>query len=134
MYKIPLRQTKLCEQVFANYINRIIKKFAITHMVASDDLSVFEMQSMGEKDKIYLHVAEDQDFEDLISSVQSEEAPEIILDRIRQRISMPCFDDGKISDGSLWAEAMKSVTTLRGVKPYYVSCYTKNEGISLHAN
>lgn len=132
-YPISTRSTKLTDQTFANYLYGIINRFDISHMISSDDLSTFELVSESKKERIILHVAIEQDFEDFINSFQGEQASPIILDRIKQKLAIPCFPDRNIPDGTLWAEYMKPVRALHGENSYYISCYTKNEGISLHA-
>jgi CheY-like chemotaxis protein len=133
MYELPLRRSKLCDQTFANFAKKIIKKYEITQMVGSKDLNLFQLESETKREKINLSVAEDQDFEDFINSMHGETVSPTVLSRLQQRLAIPCFPSGKIPDGSLWAEYMKPVTVLRGEKSYYISCHTKNEGISLHA-
>jgi CheY-like chemotaxis protein len=129
-----LRQTGLYEQSVADYVNKIIEKFDIIRMVASDDVNMLEMESESKHEKIYLHIAEEQDFEDLIHSIQSEGASPAILRRIKEKLAMPCFRNGNIPDGSMWEEFMRPVIKVNGDKPYFISCHTMSEGISLHAN
>jgi CheY-like chemotaxis protein len=133
IYELPLRHSKLCDKTFANFMKKIIKKYDITQMVGSDDLNLFHLESETKREKINIHVAEDQDFEDIINSFQGEKASSAVLNRIKQKLAIPCFPNGKIPDGTLWPEYMKPVTALHGERSYYINCHSKNEGISLHA-
>ncbi len=132
-FEAKLNTSKLCDKTFADFFTQMLAKFEITRLVTNNDLSMFELESERRREKIYLHVAEKQDFDDLIDSIQGEKASPVILDRIKQRLAFPCFRSGNIPDGELWSEFMRPVTAILGENTYYVSCDITTEDISLHA-
>jgi hypothetical protein len=58
-YPMP-KKSKLCDQIFADFMKLLIKKYAITHMISSDDLSYFNLRSKTLE--INLYVSEDINF------------------------------------------------------------------------
>jgi hypothetical protein len=124
IYNIQTTGKFLTEDAFAKYFDDLIRKLQITSYIAHENFNVFELHSQISPNNIYLFIAAEQDFEDLLNSIQAERASERVLEKIRRREAIPCVKTGEIPCGSLWSEYMQPVTTLKGENTYYVSCQT----------
>lgn len=104
---------KLNDDIFCEYLYSIIKKHEVTHFISNERLNLFIFKTKHSENPIYLHVFEDQDFEDTLNSLQAENADPRLLERIKNKIAFPCFSDGILRDGGLWSDFIRPLKMLQ---------------------
>lgn len=110
------------DEAFFDYFNNILETLKIKSYVFRPSISLFELTSANNNKKINLFVLTDQDFEDILNSIQAEDAPQRDIEKITKRQAFPCIAQEELPSGRDWDEHMQKVTLISGRKPFYVSC------------